>query len=539
MTAGPAGAAGADPGGATAQAPAEPPSDQVVLSTLADEFSDRAEAQRLVERAGLVRGRQPGWGVLSAEAFWSEVHRLFVGGAVRGGWANVLREAYQLRPGNAVLAAVARAAGIAGPPSDDAEARPAGDIPRGMAPNAAGIAVTVNDGQGLARRGSDQRARETGGGEVPVAETGLTPADIRPRRRYRRPLILIPVILVAATMATVIPVLAVELTGGGPAATGTPAGVAVGSDGVYLTDNDNNRVRKVDGAGEVSAFAGTGGSSFAGDDGPATAAQLGYPNGVAVTHDGIVYLIDNTNSRVRKIDKAGEITTVAGNGGHGFSGDRKAAILAELGDPDGLAVTRDGTLYISDRLNNVVREVKDGIITTVAGTASRKGGFSGDNLPATQARLNNPAGLAIGPDSALYIADPGNQRVRKVDPSGNISTVAGGDARGFGGDGGRAVDAKLSDPLGVAVSSNGTLYVADYRNNRIRKIDEHGMISTFAGTGKPGFSGDDGPAARAELYGPAGVALAGDGTLYISILYKHENHVRKVDPAGQISTLTE
>jgi sugar lactone lactonase YvrE len=306
---------------------------------------------------------------------------------------------------------------------------------------------------------------------------------------------------------------------GGPAATaqlGHPWGVAVDGQGnVYFADTDSERVRKVDPAGTITTFAGTGAQGFSGDGGPATSAQLNLPTGVAVDGQGNVYIVDTNNSRVRKVDPAGTITTFAGSGTQGFSGDGGPATAAQLTVPEDVAVDGQGNVYIVDTYNNRMRKVDPaGTITTFAGSGTQ--GFSGDGGPATAAQLNLPDGVAVDGRGNVYIPDTNNDRVRKVDPAGTITTFAGSGTQGFSGDGGPATAADLNQPTGVAVDGQGDVYIADYDNFRVRKVDSAGTITTFAGTGASGAFGDGGPATSAQLYFPREVAVDGEGNVYIA-----------------------
>jgi uncharacterized protein (TIGR03437 family) len=300
-----------------------------------------------------------------------------------------------------------------------------------------------------------------------------------------------------------------------------PNGVAVDSDGnLYIADTSNSCIREVSN-GMITSVAGNG--TFSGDHGPATSAQLLFPWGVAADSAGNVYIADEGNNRIRKVS-GGVIATVAGSGSYGFSGDNGPATSAQLDLPRGVAVDSAGNLYIADYGNNRIRKVSSGVITTVAG-----GGSSlGDNGPATSAQLNSPSGVAVDSAGNLYIADSGNQRIRKVS-SGVIATVAGGGSSL--GDNGPATSAQLNAPQGVAVDSDGNLYIADSLNYRIRKVS-NGVITTVAGNGTAGFSGDNGPAASAQLGGPSGVAVDSAGNLYIA----DNNRIRKVS-GGVITTV--
>jgi len=273
-----------------------------------------------------------------------------------------------------------------------------------------------------------------------------------------------------------------------------------------------------------------GGNSF-GDGGTATEAQLRYPSGVAVDSSGNLYIADTGNHRIRKVDTDGVITTVAGTGSSGYSGDGGAATEAQLSSPSGVAVDSSGNLYIADSGNNRIRQVDtNGVITTVAG-----GGFDGDGGAATSARLSYPSGVAVDSSGNLYIADKGKHRIRKVDTNGVISTVAGDGTTGYSGDFGAAAEAQLDNPSGVAVDSSGNLYIVDTRNNSIRKVDTNGVISTVAGDGTYGYSGDGGAATDAQLYNPSAVAVDSSGNLYIADT--NNGRIRKVDTNGVISTV--
>ena len=323
---------------------------------------------------------------------------------------------------------------------------------------------------------------------------------------------------------------------GGPATAaqlGSPWGVATdGSGNLYIADIGNWRIRKVDAAGDISTVAGDGTLGFGGDGGPAVAAQLNYPLGVAPDGAGNLYIADRGNNRIRKVDSAGVITTVAGYGTWGHGGDGGAATAAQLTSPRGVAPDGAGNLYIADGGNHRIRKVDAaGVITTVAGDRTY-GGYGGDGGPAVAAQLASPRGVALDGAGNLYIADWGNNRIRKVDSAGVISTVAGG---GPVGDGGAAVAAQLDSPRGVAVDGAGNLYIADFDNHRIRKVDAAGVISTVAGDGTRGFGGDGGPATAAQLWSPNSVAPDGAGNLYIADGVN--NRIRKVDAAGVISTV--
>ncbi|HEY6344320.1 MAG TPA: NHL repeat-containing protein [Bryobacteraceae bacterium] len=377
---------------------------------------------------------------------------------------------------------------------------------------------------------------------------------------------------------------------GGPATRAQirPTGVAVdGGGNLYIADGANRRVRKVSPAGIITTIAGTGTQGYSGDGGPATSAQLNLPSAVAVDGAGNLYIADSSciedSPCVRKVSPTGIITTIAG-GGSSYPGDGASATSAELRDPSGVAVDGAGNLYIAERGGNRVRKVSPaGIISTAAGYGTA--GFSGDGGPATSAELFLPSGVAVDGAGNLYIAESGRvrrvsaagiittvagggtqrpgdggpdtsalivpsgvavdgagnlyiatgnfqYRVRKVSPAGIITTVAGNGTYSYSGDGGAATSAQLNTPSSAAVDGAGNLYIADSGNYRVRKVSPAGIITTVAGNGSPGYSGDGGPATTAQLW-PLRVAVDGAGNLYIA----GGGRVRKVSLEGTISTV--
>jgi uncharacterized protein (TIGR03437 family) len=313
-------------------------------------------------------------------------------------------------------------------------------------------------------------------------------------------------------------------------------GVAVDATGnLYIADWDNNRIRKV-ANGIITTFAGDGTKGFGGDNGLAINAQLNSPVGVAVDSAGDLYIADTDNNLIRKVSN-GIISTVAGVAGQnlssGFGGDNGQATSAQLNGPGAVAVDSSGSLYIADRYNNRVRKVANGIITTVAGNGAD--GFGGDNGQATSAQLNNPAGVAVDSVGNLYIADWGNNRVRKV-ANGIITTAAGNGTQGFGilpdGDNGPATSAELAGPLGVAVDSAGNLYIADTTDCKIREVT-NGIITTVAGNGTEGFSGDNGLALNAQLQFPQGITLDPVGKVYFGDV--NNFRIRLLTPAPPVN----
>ena len=315
----------------------------------------------------------------------------------------------------------------------------------------------------------------------------------------------------------------------------SPNDVAVDAAGyLYIADYYNHRIRRVNPSGIITTIAGSGEQGFSGDGGPAVEAMVSAPKGVAVDTAGNLYIADSFNQRIRRVDPSGIISTVAGSGERGFAGDGGPAVEAQLAGLSGVAVDTAGNLYIADSFNNRIRRVDpSGTISTFAGTGER--GFAGDSGPAVEARLSYPSSVAVDADGNLYIADSFNNRIRRVDPSGIISTVAGTGAYGFSGDGGPAVEALLAGPSGLAMDADGNLYFADQQNQRIRRVDPSGIISTVAGTGERGFGGDSGPAVEARLDGPRGVALDASVNLYITDA--GNQRIRKVDPSGTITTV--
>ncbi|MFF8366677.1 RICIN domain-containing protein [Rhodococcus erythropolis] len=284
-----------------------------------------------------------------------------------------------------------------------------------------------------------------------------------------------------------------------------------------------------DSAPQITTVAGTGDAGAAGDDGPAVVARLDRPYGLALDSTGTLYVSDHNNHQVRKVTTDGRIRTVAGTGTPGSGGDQGPAVSAQLDSPREVAVDRAGNLYIADSENHRIRKVTaDGQIGTVAGTGTA--GFSGDDGLAAAAELNCPYGVAVDSTGNLYIADTDNHRVRQVTPDGQIRTIAGTGTPGFSGDGEPAAAAQLNSPYGVAVDGAGDLYITDAENHRVRRVAGDGTISTVAGTGTDGFSGDGGPATSAQLNYPFGLAVDCVGALYIADYVN--NRVRKVAAAA-------
>ena len=378
-----------------------------------------------------------------------------------------------------------------------------------------------------------------------------------------------------------------------------PLGMASDSAGNwYIADTYNHRVRKVDSLGVITTIAGTGEAGYSGDNGPATEARLNGPRGVALDLDGNVYVTDSSNHRVRRIDaETRVISTLAGQGEQFLSSrhtpvEGGSALTARLSRPWGVATDSAGNVYVADYLNHAVRKIETGtgIITTLAGLVGERS-YGGDGGPATEARLFVPSDVATHSGGNVYVADSGNHRIRKIDATGTITTIGGSGERGYGGDGGSAIEAQLQSPQGVATDSAGNVYVVDSGNYRVRKVqadsgaittiagngsrtdgwvggpaeeakfvslrsiavdgsgtlffadvhrvwklDASGTISTLAGTGEPGYSGDGGPATEAQLSSPYGVATDSSGNVYVAD--RGNRRMRRIDAAtGTIETL--
>ncbi len=313
----------------------------------------------------------------------------------------------------------------------------------------------------------------------------------------------------------------IGFSGDGGAATDaeldSPCGVAVDNIGnIFIGDWSNSRVRKINTAGTISTIAGNGVASYSGDGGPATAAEIYKDVSVTVDDKDNVYIADQFNNRVRKVNTSGIITTVAGNGVGSFNGDGGPATAAEIYSPTDLKVDKAGNIFIADVLNQRVRKVNtSGIISTIAGNGLV--GFSGDGSAATTAELNWPYGIAIDSSDNVYIGDYKGARIRMVNTSGIITTVAGNGVGSYSGDGGPATASEVNYPYGFIVDPSQKLYFSDSYNNVIRVINTSGVISTVAGVYPGGnFSGDGGPATDAELNYPLNLGLDKWNNLYIA-----------------------
>jgi hypothetical protein len=284
------------------------------------------------------------------------------------------------------------------------------------------------------------------------------------------------------------------------------------SGNAYIADFWNNRIRKVNTSGIITTIAGTGATGYAGDGGPASAAMLHYPYGIVVDAGGNVYFADNWNYSIRKINTSGIITTIAGTGTMGGGPDGSVATATSLGPLEGIGLDGSGNIHFIE--GNKVRKISaSGTIVTVAGVTAN--GFAGDGGPATAAKLNYPTGLAFDAAGNMYIGDDVNSRIRKVNTSGIISTIAGNGHYAFSGDGGPATAAELNGVAGLLVDAYGSIYIGDYGNQCIRKITPSGIMTTVAGDTVAGFSGDGGPATAARFQSPGNPVADPAGNLYV------------------------
>jgi uncharacterized protein (TIGR03437 family) len=324
---------------------------------------------------------------------------------------------------------------------------------------------------------------------------------------------------------------------------GLPTGIALDNNGnLFFAERGNNLVRRISPDGIITTVAGGGAPSYnptllhgsagqaVGDGGPATKAILAGPAGIALDAEGSLFIADSFNNRIRKVSSDGFIATVAGNGAGGLSGDGGSALDAQINFPIGVAVDDKGNLFVGQFVG--VREVAaNGTITTIAG--GKSSGFSGDGGPATSASFANAFAIARDSTGNLYIADTANNRIRKISPEGIIVTAAGGEKAAPTGDGGPAGSAEITEPLAVASDSRGNVFIADNGNNRIRMVSANGIITTVAGTGTRGFSGDGEPAISAQLSYPTALAVDGVGNLFVGDAAR----VRKVAVGGIITTV--
>ena len=285
----------------------------------------------------------------------------------------------------------------------------------------------------------------------------------------------------------------------------------------YIADGYNNRIRKVNAAGIITTVAGTSAGAYNGDGIPAITAEIYRPAGITCDHFGNVYFADAFNNRIRKIDvTTGIITTIAGTGVAGYNGDGITADTAQLNTPHVVVFDAVGNLYITDEGNSRIRKINTtGIITTIAGTGVA--GYTGDNGPAINAEINFPYGIVVDDTGNIYFDDYMEDVVRKIDTLGIITTVAGRSTPGPIGDNGPADSAKLLSPAGLAIDNSGNLYIADVDHNRIRKVVmTTSIITTVAGSNLGGYAGDNGLATFAKLFVPTGITIDGSNNLYIT-----------------------
>ncbi len=299
-----------------------------------------------------------------------------------------------------------------------------------------------------------------------------------------------------------------------------PFDVAIdGFGNIIIADALNNRIRKIDNAGIITTIAGTGVAGYNGDNMAATAAMINYPSALIADATGNIFFCDDHNYRIRMIDVHGIISTIAGTGLSGYSGDNGLATDAMITSSLGIAIDKFGQIYFSDSRNYRIRKISaatGGIITTIAGNGTP--GYTGDDGAATNAELNAPTGLTLDNIGNIYFGEHYNNCIRKVGNDGIIKTIAGTGLPGYSGDNGPATLAKLSWPQGIKIDGGGDIYFADAYNNRIRKIDISGDITTIAGSGIGGYTGDGGNAILADLSTPTGIALDFAGNFYIADL---------------------
>jgi hypothetical protein len=321
-------------------------------------------------------------------------------------------------------------------------------------------------------------------------------------------------------------------TGDGGLATGAglydPLGVTPTPDGGYLiADQAHDAIRRISADGIITTIAGNGTAGYSGDGGPALDAEMNAPSSAAELTNGSIVIADSNNNVIRRVSPDGTMSTVAGTGAASFSGDGGPATQGTLAFPTQVAATSDGGYLINDDDNDSIRKVSAaGVITTVVG--SGHAGYSGDGGPPGAATLWKNSSFAIAPDGAMYIADTYNDVIREVTADGSaITTVAGTGTAGFGGDGGAARNAMLNWPSGVVALGDGGFAITDRLNNRIRRVAADGTISTIAGDGTAGYTGDGGPASSAELDQPIAMALASDGDIVFTDTFNHR--VRRID----------
>jgi sugar lactone lactonase YvrE len=309
---------------------------------------------------------------------------------------------------------------------------------------------------------------------------------------------------------------------------------------LYFAETANHVIRKVDITGQITTIAGTGTQGFSGDAGPATSATLDSPQGLVLDAKNNLYLADTHNHRIRRLNlTTGILTTIAGTGSPGFSGEGGPATSAELNLPTALALDAANNLYLADTGNHRIRRIDavTGITTTIAGTGTQ--GFSGDNALATNATIDSPTGLALDAANNLYLADTHNHRIRRIDAAtGIITTIAGTGAQGFTGDNATATTSTLALPHGITLDAAGNLYLADTANHRIRRIDAvTGIITTVAGDGTQAFAGDGAPAISASLDTPRSTAIS--PTTLLTLADSGNQRIRQLTAAPAPTTIIQ
>jgi gliding motility-associated-like protein len=327
---------------------------------------------------------------------------------------------------------------------------------------------------------------------------------------------------------------------GGPAVQArlsSPTAICMDRQGnLFFSDWFNRTIRRINPSGTINTFAGNGITGYSGDGGPALLASLHTPDDIEFDVAGNMYVAEHGNHVIRKIDLNGRITTIAGNGSpppNGVPiGDGGPAILAQLYTPEEIAVDAAGNIYIADVSTNSIRRINAaGVIHTIAGGGFYHAGYSGDGGPAVSAKLNAPVSIEVDQAGNIYFSDLGNHVVRKISTMGIITTIAGNGTPGYSGDGGPAIQAQLNRPNGLAIDNHGNIYVVEEDNHVIRKIDVQGNIFTVAGTGVLGYSGDGGPATQAKISSMK-IEVSPSGDLYLT---DHVHHViRKISacPTG-------
>ncbi|MBI4874531.1 MAG: hypothetical protein HY822_07855 [Acidobacteria bacterium] len=328
---------------------------------------------------------------------------------------------------------------------------------------------------------------------------------------------------------------------GGPATSASlyfPRNVALDAFGnLLIADTDNHKVRRVASGGTIATLAGTGLGGLAGDGGAAALAELALPSGLAVDAAGNVYIGDTGSARLRQVRPAGDIFTLVGANGPGGAGDGAGASNAQVTTINGIALDSAGNIYLADTNNHRIRKIsRDNVIERFAGTSSAGTGADGS---AILSAINAPLGVAAGRDGTVYFTDTGNHRVRRVLANGRVETIAGTGFPGYSGDGGAATAARLSSPGGIAVDAEGNVFVADSGNHRIRHITSGGLIRTIAGSGLAGFSGDGGSALTAQLSSPMGLAVDSRGTIHVADRANHRIRRLSVDTsAGRLEIVS-